>query len=124
MRTTKQSMGEIIDRLTILMIKFSKIRSAKGRMTALRELIETIKGSGFEVDELDLGGKTGQLLDRSITGLYDINDHLWDVEVAIRKEPSIELIKEVHQWNADRSVFKSDINKCLGTDEEVKDYQC
>lgn len=104
------SIGEAIDRLTILEIKLKKIEEPSKRANILKEyyyLEKIIK------NELDLDSNSEEFLK-----LYEVNARLWDVEDELRVLESkkhfckvfIQLARSVYILNDERARIKKDIN--------------
>ena len=105
------SVGELIDKITILRIKRERIRAASAQANIDRELdrlLEIRAGSSLDVAEL------AALEDE----LFRVNGRLWDVEDEVRSleqsgdfgERFIELARSVYRLNDQRSVLKRRIN--------------
>jgi hypothetical protein len=122
---TPVSYGELLDKITILEIKSSRIADA-AKLANVRnelELLNTI-WSGSHVSTIDIAHERAQLL--------AINQALWDIEDAIRlKERAqafdqefIELARSVYFRNDERAACKRAINLKLGSElVEEKSYQ-
>ena len=110
------SVGELIDKITILQIKSKHIDN------------EYVKK---ELDDLKLIASTinyNQDLEKS---LYEINSKLWNVEDELRKKEKeqnfglyfIELARDVYFLNDQRAAIKRKINDEIGSKyKEVKCY--
>jgi len=119
------SAGELIDKMTILEIKRTKI-SNKEKLNdiekELSSLNETMKKSIPEKNKIkDLSNQ-----------LKEINLKLWDIEDgkrAAEKENNfgdrfIELARNVYKFNDERAKIKLAINNTLGSNiKEVKSYE-
>ena len=119
------SAGELIDKITILEIKKTKI-SNKEKLNdiekELSSLNETMKKSIPEQNKIkDLSNQ-----------LKEINLKLWDIEDgkrAAEKENNfgdrfIELARNVYKFNDERAKIKLAINNTLGSNiKEVKSYE-
>lgn len=119
------SPGELIDKLTILDIKFERISDA-GKLANVeheRALLERIwRESGLETESI-----------RSLRGeLKSINEQLWEIEDDIRVceknrdfgDRFIELARAVYVTNDKRAAVKKRINTELGSAiVEEKSYQ-
>ena len=103
------SLGELIDKITILQIKKEKIKG-KQLQNILKEyssLIKILQESGFQIE--------GSLIE----DLKIINLHLWDIEDQIRKKENlkeydknfIELARSVYKKNDTRASIKKKINR-------------
>jgi len=118
------SLGELIDKFTILLIKQSKIKNQEKLDKVLTEIdylkndVENIKNK-YEINDL-------------FDNLLNINKKLWNIEDNIRiKEKNqefdnefIELARSVYFTNDERFEIKSEINNYFRSDiVEEKDYQ-
>lgn len=119
------SVGEVVDKVTILEIKAAriadvdKLRNISAELEALRPLVS---GGVFDSDEL-----------RTLTdGLRAVNGELWDIEDDIRAEEAagrfgdrfIELARAVYVTNDRRAELKKQINLATGSDlVEEKSYE-
>ena len=118
------SIGELVDKITILEIKKEKINESDKLKDIEKELIalnSTFKSSTFD------SSKIKTLIDR----LKLINLKLWDIENGKRLaeknsefgEKFIELARSVYKVNDERSKIKLEINNILGSNiKEVKSY--
>lgn len=119
------SVGELIDKITILEIKQKKICNAdklaniQFELTALNKVWDGHKDPSLDITELH---------DRLITA----NERLWNIEDQIRiKEGNsefdqefIELARSVYFENDKRAAIKKEINLITGSDLiEEKEYQ-
>ena len=119
------SFGELLDKLTILEIKFERIDDEKKIANIKRELevlTNTWKTSGVDVASVD----TERI------ALKHINESLWDIEDAIRRQEAansfgtefVSLARNVYKTNDKRSEVKRLVNEKLGsTLIEEKSYQ-
>ena len=118
------SAGELIDKITILEIKLTKI-SNNEKINEIRKelssLNETLKKFIPELDEIK----------NYIDELKKINLKLWDIEDGKRAaeknkkfdEKFIELARNVYKFNDERAKIKLSINNVLGSNiKEVKSY--
>ena len=119
------SVGEVVDKVTILEIKASriadvdKLRNISAELEALRPLVS---GGVFDSDEL-----------LTLTdALRAVNGELWDIEDDIRAEEAagrfgdrfIELARTVYVTNDRRAALKKKINLATGSDlVEEKSYE-
>ena len=118
------SIGELIDKYTILLIKKSKIKNEEKlekvntEMNILNNHVNTIKNK-YNINEL-------------FTKLVEINTKLWEIEDNIRiKEKNkefdnifIELARSVYFTNDERAYIKNEINKKTNSSIfEVKSYE-
>lgn len=122
MITIPVSVGELIDKYTILQIKRSKVSADK---------LEKVEHEAKQL--LPLVGKFIAI--DSISRLYEdligVNLQLWNVEDEIRKlekdkdfgDKFIELARAVYHLNDERFVVKNKINMLTDSDiQEVKQY--
>lgn len=109
------SVGEAIDKLSILEIKKEKIKNQQKKENVIKEqliLSESLKNI--------IKGE----LETLFKDLYEINSRLWDIEDKIReKELSkefdsdfIELARSIYQTNDLRFELKQKINKICNSD--------
>ena len=121
------SVGEVVDKLTILEIKSArvsdpdKLQNIAAELDALRPLVS---GGVFDGEEVAL------LTD----ALRTVNGHLWDIEDNIRAEEAggrfgdrfIELARAVYVTNDRRAELKKQINLATGSalveEKSYKDY--
>ena len=119
------SVGELIDKITILEIKKEKISNKEKLVEVNKELIslnETLKKSINDESKI-LSFKND---------LKNINLKLWDIEDGKRSaeknnkfdEKFIELARSVYKFNDERAKIKLAINNALGSNiKEVKSYE-
>jgi len=117
------SIGELLDKITILNIKRVMVSDLEKVANVKRELIELMDmGSTFLSQP-----KVEELYDR----LMVVNKNLWDVEDQLRKmelekkfdEDFILKARSVYQLNDRRYQIKNEINILLGSDIlDVKQY--
>jgi hypothetical protein len=119
------SFGELLDKLTILEIKFERIDDEKKIANIKRELevlTNTWITSGVDVASVD----------NERIELKHINESLWDIEDAIRRQEAansfgtefVSLARNVYKTNDKRSEVKRLVNEKLGsTLIEEKSYQ-
>ena len=109
------SVGELMDKITILEIKSERIKNPSQLENILREL-EALRA-------VRLQDIARTMLDKLSAELKRVNAKLWDVEDAIRDcearsdfgEPFIELARMVYQLNDERSRLKKAINLASGS---------
>ena len=122
------SIGELIDKFTILLIKQSKINNQEKldkvstEIDYLKNDVENIKNK-YEINEL-------------FDNLININTKLWNIEDNIRiKEKNkefdsefIELARSVYFTNDERAYVKNEINKKTESNifevKSYEDYKC
>jgi hypothetical protein len=118
------SLGEIVDKYTILMIKASKIQDPAKLENIKKELIYLIDVLKTE-DPL--------MTDYPLTkALFEINKALWNVEDLLRDferaksfgKEFVDLARNVYKLNDKRADIKKQINMKFGSDfVEEKSYQ-
>ena len=117
------SVGELLDKLTILEIKLEKIND-KGSLKIIEKEYQALKNT--DLSEIDKK-QYKSLFDE----LKSINRKLWDIEnektLCEKKsdfgEKFIKVSRDVHFMNDNRAKVKSKINKIFGSSiEEVKEY--
>ena len=119
------SVGEVVDKVTILEIKSEritdpdKLRNISAELEALRPLVS---GGVFDDDEMSA----------LIDALREVNGALWDIEDYIRAEEAadrfgarfIELARAVYVTNDRRAELKKKINLATGSQlVEEKSYE-
>ena len=118
------SVGELVDKITILEIKKEKITDSKKLKDVNRELLSL--NNTFEKSIPDFS-KIKSLIEK----LKTVNLKLWDIENGKRLaeknndfgEKFIELARSVYKTNDERSKIKLEINNILGSNiKEIKSY--
>ncbi|MBV8755483.1 MAG: hypothetical protein JO328_21725 [Hyphomicrobiales bacterium] len=104
------SVGELIDKITILRIKSEKIRAAAAHKNVSNELARLMQiRAGLQLTA-DLGGLEEQLLEVNLR-LWNVEDDLRDLE---RRrdfgEPFVALARSVYTLNDRRAALKREIN--------------
>ena len=107
------SLGELIDRITILQIKSRHLSG-----TALENVVNQLRALEATLDGLNLG-----IHPELVQQLKAVNAGLWNIENEIReKERSqdfgdafIRLARSVYQQNDRRAVIKKEINTAYGS---------
>ena len=119
------SAGELLDKITILEIKKTKISNKEKLIDIERELSslnETLKKSNPHQSNIS----------KYIDDLKNINLRLWDIEDGKRAAEKnkdfgknfIELARNVYKLNDERAKIKLAINTSLGSNiKEVKSYE-
>jgi hypothetical protein len=116
------SIGEIVDKLSILQIKLENIKDEE-KLINIRKEFNYLNGIVFKDLKIQLD---------DYQPLLDINKQLWNIEDDIRDEERakrfenrfIELARAVYVTNDKRSRIKKDINIKYGSDfVEEKSYQ-
>jgi len=119
------SYGELIDKITILEIKFERIRDPEKRANVEREL-------AVLNDAWMRAGVGPDLIAEERARLKMTNEKLWDIEDAIRDKELArefdagftELARNVYRTNDERAAVKRIINDRLGSElVEEKSYQ-
>lgn len=122
------SVGDVVDRLTILNLKLARVREDDPRRAHVinerRRLQRALVAQcGFDLEHL--------FADEHVRELADVNAKLWDVEDDIRRcladkdfgEAFVGLARAVPELNDRRSALKYRINQQTGSDIiEVKSY--
>jgi hypothetical protein len=119
------SFGELVDKLTILEIKKSKIKNHDKLKKIETELILLKEKASL------LESENKKNYTKLFNELTEVNTKLWDIEDNIRKFESkkefndefIELARSVYFLNDERFRIKSEINKLFNSKiQEVKEY--
>ncbi|MFK7822034.1 MAG: DUF6165 family protein [Planctomycetaceae bacterium] len=110
------SVGELLDKITILEIKSERIGDEAKLRNIRRELdsLERTRRTSVPVSEA---------LDQLTAQLREINEKLWEIEDDIREcerqqdfgEKFVQLARQVYFTNDQRSEVKREINKLLGS---------
>jgi len=121
---TPISLGELVDKISILMIKKKNISDSiklQHVNTELEFLQKTLKKYISE-----------DKINKFLLKLVNINSKLWDIEDDIREcerkklfdQSFIDLARSVYFTNDERAKVKNDINKTFGSElVEVKSYE-
>ena len=116
------SNGEIVDKLTILLIKQSKIKNKDKLSNINKEIIAITEISDAIIPRDHL----------LFSQLLEVNKKLWDIEDGKREaeknkkfdEAFIKLARNVYKINDERAKIKLEINNALGSNiKEVKSYE-
>ena len=121
------SVGEFLDKMTILEIKSERIKGEEKLLNVNRELelLRTVW-----VDSPLSAEDTGDL----VAKLKAVNERLWDIEDGIRRQEAagtfgeefISLARSVYERNDDRARIKYELNQRLGSglveEKEYPDY--
>ena len=119
------SVGEVLDKITILQIKLAHISDAAKRFNIQNELdalLPLVAGDAFTTDQM-------QAL---IAELKSVNEALWDIEDDIREKEAAEsfdaefirLARAVYITNDKRAEIKKQINLATGSAlVEEKSYE-
>tara|TARA_B100001057_G_C22062720_1_gene648922 strand:- start:83 stop:472 length:390 start_codon:yes stop_codon:yes gene_type:complete len=118
------SIGELLDKISILEIKQVKIKDP--------EKLKFINSEHFILkDQLDKNVKSDDKLNELYKSLKEINNKLWIIEDEKRQcerdkefdEKFIKLSRDVHFLNDDRAKIKLKINNLTGSViKEIKEY--
>jgi len=118
------SVGELLDKISILEIKKEKIKD-------LNKLKFISNEHSILKDQLDKNVKSDEKLDDLFKSLKEINAKLWVIEDDKRQyekekdftEKFIKLSRDVHFLNDDRAKIKLEINNLTGSKiKEIKEY--
>ena len=118
------SAGELLDKISILEIKLSKVKN-KDDLEIINKEHKLLK----EVENLNIekSDKVKKLFDE----IKDVNISLWNIEDKIRicekdkdfKDLFIKLAREVYFKNDERAKIKKEINEVLDSNfKEIKQY--
>ena len=110
------SVGEVLDKITILQIKLAHISDANKRVNIQNELdalLPLVAGDGFTTDEMQ----------GLVAELKSVNKALWDIEDDIREKEAaknfdaefIKLARAVYVTNDKRAEIKKQINLATGS---------
>ena len=118
------SVGELLDKISILEIKQEKIKDP-GKLKFINEEYSMLK------NQLNSNVKSDQKLTELFESLKQINAKLWIIEDDKRQcekekdftDTFIKLSRDVHFLNDDRSKIKLEINNYTGSKiKEIKEY--
>jgi uncharacterized protein YukE len=118
------SVGEFLDKMTILEIKSERIQDPQ-KLANVRKELDLLRDT-WAASTLSQSDVSAQLAD-----LKRVNEALWDIEDGIRlKEAAqsfddefIRLARSVYQANDERAAIKREINRRLGSElTEEKSY--
>jgi hypothetical protein len=118
------SVGELLDKISILEIKQEKIKDPK-KLKFINDEHSILK------DQLDNNFKSDEKLNTLFQSLKDINAKLWVIEDDKRQhekekdftEKFIKLSRDVHFLNDDRAKIKLEMNNLTGSKiKEIKEY--
>ena len=119
------SVGEVLDKITILQIKLAHISDAAKRTNIQNELdalLPLVAGDAFTTDQMQA----------SMAELKSVNEALWDIEDDIREKEAaksfdaefIRLARAVYITNDKRAEIKKQINLATGSAlVEEKSYE-
>ncbi len=122
------SVGELLDKITILEIKSERITD-QAKLANITTELETLRRTweASPLAELDLGDLSFRL--------KAVNEALWDIEDGIRAleaaqsfgDEFIELARAVYHRNDERAALKREINRLAGSrlveEKSYTDYQ-
>jgi hypothetical protein len=111
------SLGELLDKLTILQIKSERIAD-EAKLRNVRQEMEALTAARARATP-----QPPAELERLVTELRTVNEALWDVEDALRRAEAardfgphfIELARSVYRHNDRRAALKRQINELLGS---------
>ena len=118
------SIGELLDKISILEIKKEKIKDPKKLKFVFTEYL-------ILKEQLEKNVKIDKKLEKLFQYLKDINNKLWDIEDEKRNceknkdfsDNFIKLSRDVHFLNDERAKIKLDINNHTGSNiKEMKEY--
>ena len=118
------SVGELLDKISILEIKKEKIKDSE-KLKFINDEYKVLK------DQLDKNVKSDEKIDKLFQSLKEINAKLWIIEDDKRLcekksdfgEKFIKLSRDVHFLNDDRAKIKLEINNHTGSKiKEIKEY--
>ncbi len=121
---TPISIGELVDKISILMIKKKNISNSIKLQHVKKELEFLQKTLKKYISE--------DKINEFLLKLVNINSKLWDIEDDIREcerkklfdQTFIDLARSVYFTNDERAKVKNDINKIFGSElVEVKSYK-
>ncbi len=121
---TPISLGELVDKISILMIKKKNISDSIKLQHVNKELEFLQKTLKKYISEDDIN--------EFLLKLVNINSKLWDIEDNIREcerkksfdQTFIDLARSVYFTNDERAKVKNNINKAFGSElVEVKSYE-
>ena len=118
------SVGELLDKISILEIKKEKIKDLK-KLKFINDEYGVLK------DQLNKNVKSDEKLSELFNSLKEINSKLWVIEDNKRLceknsdfgEKFIKLSRDVHFLNDDRAKLKLEVNNHTGSKiKEIKEY--
>jgi len=118
------SVGELLDKISILEIKQEKIKDPE-KLKFINNEHSILK------DQLNNNVKSDEKIEKLFQSLKDINAKLWVIEDDKRQcekekdftEKFIKLSRDVHFLNDDRAKIKLEINNLTGSKiKEIKEY--
>jgi len=118
------SVGELLDKISILEIKKEKIKDS-GKLNFINDEYNVLK------EQLNKNMKLDDKLEKLFKSLKEINAKLWLIEDDKRLceknsdfgEKFVKLSRDVHFLNDDRAKIKLEINNLTGSKiKEIKEY--
>ena len=118
------SVGELLDKISILEIKKEKIKDTE-KLKFINNEYSVLK------DQLKKNVESDEKLNQMYQSLKDLNFKLWEIEDDKRKceknkdfgERFIQLSRDVHFLNDNRAKIKLEINNYSGSEiKEIKQY--
>jgi len=118
------SVGELLDKISILEIKKKKIKDTE-KLKFINDEYNILK------DQLDKNVKSNEKLEKLFQFLKEINAKLWIIEDDKRMceknsdfgDKFIKLSRDIHFLNDDRAKIKLEINNYTGSKiKEIKEY--
>ena len=118
------SIGELLDKISILEIKQEKIKDID-KLRFIKEEHSILN------DQLSKNVKSDEKLNNLFSSLKEVNAKLWVIEDEKRqcekdqnfKEKFVKLSRDVHFLNDDRAKIKLEINNYTGSKiKEIKEY--
>ncbi len=118
------SVGELLDKISILEIKKEKIKDTE-KLKFINNEYSILK------DQFKKNVETDEKLNQMYQSLKDLNFKLWEIEDDKRKceknkdfgERFIQLSRDVHFLNDNRAKIKLEINNHSGSEiKEIKEY--
>ena len=118
------SVGELLDKISILEIKQEKVKDPE-KLKFISDEHSVLK------EQLDKNIKSDDKLEKLFQSLKDINSKLWIIEDNKRMceknsdfgEKFIKLSRDIHFLNDDRAKIKLEINNLTGSKiKEIKEY--
>ena len=118
------SIGELLDKISILEIKKEKIKDSE-KLKFINDEYNVLK------DQFNMNVKSDEKIDKLFKSLKEINSKLWVIEDDKRLceknsdfgEEFIKLSRDVHFLNDERAKIKLEINNHTGSKiKEIKEY--
>ena len=118
------SVGELLDKISILEIKKEKIKDSE-KLKFINDEYNVLK------DQFNMNVRSDEKIDKLFKSLKEINSKLWVIEDDKRLceknsdfgEEFIKLSRDVHFLNDDRAKIKLEMNNHTGSSiKEIKEY--